>query len=153
MKKVSKNSLNEEVLDDLIDGADIDGDGIIDYKKHLNLIANTLLQLNVSGNQVNHRNIPSTSNRYFQELFRKIAEESSEPGAELSYHDVLALTDIPNMFDPKGYRRNLQEIDLNDNKRISYVEFALILFQQNLDMMRNEKPLANSKSGFNFTVC
>ena len=53
MKKVSKNSLNEEVLDDLIDGADIDGDGIIDYKKHLNLIANTLLQLNVSGNQVN----------------------------------------------------------------------------------------------------
>ena len=54
MKKVSKNSLNEEVLDDLIDGADIDGDGIIDYKKHLNLIANTLLQLNVSGNQVNN---------------------------------------------------------------------------------------------------
>ena len=49
------------------------------------------------------------------------------------------------MFDPKGYRRNLQEIDLNDNKRISYVEFALILFQQNLDMMRSEKPLANSK--------
>ena len=152
MKKVSKNSLNEEVLDDLIDGADIDGDGIIDYKKHLNLIANTLLQLNVSGNQVSYRNIPPTSNHYFQELFRKIAEESSEPGAELSYHDVLALTDIPNMFDPKGYRRNLQEIDLNDNKRISYVEFALILFQQNLDMMRNEKPLANSKSRFHFTV-
>ena len=52
------------------------------------------------------------------------------------------------MFDPKGYRRNLQEIDLNDNKRISYVEFALILFQQNLDMMRSEKPLANSKLKF-----
>ena len=28
------------------------GDEIIDYKNHLNLIANTLLQLNVSGNQV-----------------------------------------------------------------------------------------------------
>ena len=52
------------------------------------------------------------------------------------------------MFDPKGYRRDLQEIDLNDNKRISYVEFALILFQQNLDMMRSEKPLANSKLKF-----
>ena len=65
MKKVSKNSLNEELLDDLIDGADIDGDGIIDYKKHLNLIANTLLQLNVSGNQVSYRNIPPTSNHYF----------------------------------------------------------------------------------------
>ena len=147
MKKVSKPSLNEEVLDDLIDGADIDGDGIIDYKKHLNLIANTLLQLNVSGNQVNNIFlIPKQPS--IKELFRKIAEESSEPGAELSYHDVLALTDIPNMFDPKGYRRNLQEIDLNDNKRISYVEFALILFQQNLDMMRSEKPLANSKLKF-----
>ena len=33
-------------------GGDNDGDGIIDYKNHLNLIANTLLQLNVSGNQV-----------------------------------------------------------------------------------------------------
>ena len=145
MKKVSKNSLNEEVLDDLIDGADIDGDGIIDYKKHLNLIANTLLQLNVSGNQVNDHIFWISTQLSIKELFRKIAEESSEPGAELSYHDVLALTDIPNMFDPKGYRRNLQEIDLNDNKRISYVEFALILFQQNLDMMRSEKPLANSK--------
>lgn len=132
MKKISKRSLHDEVLDDLIDGADIDGDGIIDYKKHLNLIANTLLQLNVSGNQ---------------ELFRKIADESSEQGAELSYHDVLALTDIPNMFDPKGYRRNLQEIDLNDNKRISYVEFVLILLQQNLDMMRSEKPLAKTFRG------
>ena len=65
MKKISKNSLNEEVLDDLIDGADIDGDGIIDYKKHLNLISNTLLQLNVSGNQVNYRNIPSIRHHYF----------------------------------------------------------------------------------------
>ena len=64
MKKVSKNSLNEEVLDDLIDGADIDGDGIIDYKKHLNLIANTLLQLNVSGNQVNNHIFNTNVTKY-----------------------------------------------------------------------------------------
>ena len=64
MKKVSKNSLNEEVLDDLIDGADIDGDGIIDYKKHLNLIANTLLQLNVSGNQVNNHIFNTNATKY-----------------------------------------------------------------------------------------
>ena len=75
MKKVSKNSLNEEVLDDLIDGADIDGDGIIDYKKHLNLIANTLLQLNVSGNQVNNHILNTNATIYLGTLSKNCRRE------------------------------------------------------------------------------
>ena len=89
MKKVSKNSLNEEVLDDLIDGADIDGDGIIDYKKHLNLIANTLLQLNVSGNQVSYRNM----RRQAIVISRNFSEKSQKKVANqaLNYHITMYL--------------------------------------------------------------
>ena len=89
MKKVSKNSLNEEVLDDLIDGADIDGDGIIDYKKHLNLIANTLLQLNVSGNQVNNYIFEYQHNQVSRNSFEKLQKKAANQVQ--NYHIMMFL--------------------------------------------------------------
>ena len=34
------------MLDDIMEGADIDGDDEFDYKKHVQMIANTVLQIN-----------------------------------------------------------------------------------------------------------
>ena len=52
MNEIVGGMLNKETINELIEGADIDGDNQIDYKQHLNLVANTLLNLNSSKNQV-----------------------------------------------------------------------------------------------------
>ena len=52
MNEIVGGMLNNETINELIEGADIDGDNQIDYKQHLNLVANTLLNLNSSQNQV-----------------------------------------------------------------------------------------------------
>ena len=46
--------LNETTIDELVEGADIDGDSTIEYKRHLQLVGHTFLNLNSVENQVNY---------------------------------------------------------------------------------------------------
>ena len=52
MNEMVGGLLNAETINELVDGADIDCDNIINYKQHLHMIADTFLNLNSKQNQV-----------------------------------------------------------------------------------------------------
>ena len=43
---VTRDSLGEVELENIVEGADIDGDEQFDYKQHVSMVVDTLLQLN-----------------------------------------------------------------------------------------------------------
>ena len=56
---MTRDSLGEVELENIVEGADIDGDMEFDYKQHVTMVVDTLLQLNDPAKKVHLNSIPN----------------------------------------------------------------------------------------------
>lgn len=118
---ITKESLSAEMLADIGEGADIDGDDEFDYRKHVNLIASTLLEMN----DANKR-----------EQFTAFTASASNGTFTLDQISMKMPLDLTGMSGEKS-----NTITLVDNTALTYVDYLLLLLQNQAHDLRNERPL------------